>query len=65
MAVNGPELVHCDSIVREAMGSYWGGKMHFVRRKSNPSVKTIRVVQNCKKLKKYMFLDIFPFIWII
>ena len=40
MAVNGPELVHCDSIVREAMGSYWGGKMHFVRRKSNPSVKT-------------------------
>jgi hypothetical protein len=32
VAVNGPELVHCESIVREAMAGYWHGRMHFVRR---------------------------------
>ena len=35
VSVNGPELVHCDPIVREAMANYWGGKMHFVRRSNN------------------------------
>ena len=34
--MNGPELVHCEAIVREAMATYWeGGRMHFVRRSSH------------------------------
>ena len=39
VAINGPEMTHCTSVVREAMSSYWGGarqegnrRGHFVRR---------------------------------
>jgi hypothetical protein len=32
MAVNGPEQVHCESIVLEEMAGYWHSHMHFVRR---------------------------------
>ena len=34
MAVNGPNLAHCDSVVKEAMDNYWasrGGKWHFFK----------------------------------
>ena len=35
IAVNGPNLAHCDSVVREAMNDYWGsrgGEWHFIKR---------------------------------
>ena len=42
VAVNGCEIVHCDSLVKEAMGKYWSNSKrrkdlhgHFVRRSSN------------------------------
>ena len=32
IAVNGPNLGNCDSVLREAMGLYWGKKQwHFVK----------------------------------
>ena len=32
IAVNGPSLAHCDSIVKEAMDLYWQGKLwHFFK----------------------------------
>ena len=32
IAVNGPNLANCDSVVREAMGLYWGRKpWHFFK----------------------------------
>ena len=32
IAVNGPNLANCDSVIKEAMDSYWRGKRwHFVR----------------------------------
>ena len=41
VAVNGCEVVHCDSLVKEAMGAYWSKSKnlanrqgHFVRRSS-------------------------------
>ena len=42
VAVNGCEIVHCDSLVKEAMGKYWSNSKrhedlhgHFVRRSFN------------------------------
>ena len=34
ISVNGPNLAHCDGVVREAMNNYWksrGGQWHFYR----------------------------------
>ena len=34
IAVNGPNLAHCDSVVKESMDNYWasrGGKWHFFK----------------------------------
>ena len=34
IAVNGPNLAHCDSVIKEAMDKYWanrGGQWHFFR----------------------------------
>ena len=42
VAVNGCEIFHCNSLVKEAMGKYWSNSKrredlhgHFVRRSSN------------------------------
>ena len=37
IAINGPTVVHCDSVVAEALESYWvaakrAGSGHFIRR---------------------------------
>ena len=36
MSVNGVKVVHCDSLVKEALATYWGDKPeHYVRKSRN------------------------------
>ena len=36
VSVNGEDVVHCDSVVKEALSKFWGvNDWHFVRRSSN------------------------------
>ena len=53
IAVNAPNLAHCDSIVKEAMDHYWhnrGGRWHFYRasvlEKDSTVVKRLKNTQN-------------------
>ena len=48
IAINGPEVVHCDSVVKEALAMYWSAsKMagnregHWVRRSQNIKCYTV------------------------
>lgn len=48
IAVNGPNLAHCDSVVRESMDKYWanrGGRWHFY--------KTSVLETNSKVIKRF------------
>ena len=62
IAVNGPNLAHCDSVVKEAMDNYWasrGGKWHFF--KTSVLETSTQVVKRlmCTKKKKnnFPFMD--------
>jgi hypothetical protein len=57
VALNGPELAHCDAVVKEAMVSYWGEarrvgdrRGHFIRRSNN--VKSYLVSEAIDKIIK-------------
>mgnify|MGYP003336288054 CR=1 FL=1 len=57
IAVNGPNLAHCDSVVKEAMDNYWasrGGKWHFF--KTSVLETSSQVVKRLMCTKKTIFL---------
>ena len=61
IAVNGPNLAHCDSVVKEAMDNYWasrGGKWHFFKTSSVLETST-QVVKRlmCTKENNFPFMD--------
>ena len=61
IAVNGPNLAHCDSVVKEAMDNYWasrGGKWHFF--KTSVLETSTQVVKRlmCTKKKSFYGLEI-------
>ena len=56
IAVNGPNLAHCDSVVKEAMDNYWasrGGKWHFF--KTSVLETSTQVVKRLMCTKKQQF----------
>ena len=55
MAINGPEVVHCDTVVREGLKSYWSrarraGEGHWIQRSDNiQSYRVSKVIDNLLK----------------
>ena len=55
VAINGPEVVHCDTVVREGLKSYWSkarraGEGHWIRRSDNIQSYTVsKVIDNLLK----------------
>lgn len=48
VAINGPEVVHCDTVVREGLKAYWSkarragyGEGHWIRRSDNIQSYTV------------------------
>ena len=58
IAVNGPNLAHCDSVVKEAMDNYWasrGGKWHFFKTSVlETSTQVVKRLMCTKKKKKFL-----------
>ena len=58
VAINGPEVVHCDTVVREGLKSYWSkarraGEGHWIRRSDNIQSYTVsKVIDNLLKKTK-------------
>ena len=49
VAINGPQVVHCDTVVREGLKSYWSrarraGEGHWIRRSDNIQSYTVSKV---------------------
>ena len=60
IAVNGPDLAHCDSVVKESMDKYWasrGGKWHFYKNSVLETDSTVikRLLKNTKN--NFPFMD--------
>ena len=53
IAINGPEVVHCEAVVEESMTKYWdergSGDGHFVRKSEN--IKSYFVSSSVDKLR--------------
>ena len=59
MAINGPEVVHCDTVVREGLKTYWSrarragaGEGHWIQRSDNIQSYTVSKVVDKFEEKK-------------